>query len=247
MQTNYLKGLKWILGLTFGALLIIGFAKYLNLNNTLNPEKLQRWKAMEKEVSSWTDALGLGIDPKIKETVIVLNLLGFKTSQSCEGHINWGNAYPWVAFDYESDQFKALTSKLREISQQTKAEEAELKKKYSELTIQEIMQTKDVSKLDELYKQRHAINDKMDILSKTKILPLQNLMISFYAVQPLNVDKILILDDHLPFQFSLNSNGGKWQITRSFAEKAKKLDEYQEEMQAFTKFLRDYYFNHYRD
>src|ERR1700685_3524831 len=55
--------------------------------------KLQRWQEMEKEVDSWTDALGLGIDGGIKKTVIVLNLLGFKTQQSCEGHFEWGRPY----------------------------------------------------------------------------------------------------------------------------------------------------------
>ena len=73
-----------------------------------NPAKAERWKAMEQEVAGWGDALGLPIDPGIKNTVIVLNLLGFKTSGSCEGHMDWGKAYPWIEFDIDDKKIDAL-------------------------------------------------------------------------------------------------------------------------------------------
>jgi hypothetical protein len=45
------------------------------------------------------DALGKTVDPGIRETVAVLNLLGFRMRQSCEGHVNergLGLPTPWV-------------------------------------------------------------------------------------------------------------------------------------------------------
>ncbi len=48
--------------------------------------KQQLWDKQAEEVDSWTDGLGYPIDQGIKDTVIVLNILGFTTRQSCEGH-----------------------------------------------------------------------------------------------------------------------------------------------------------------
>lgn len=45
--------------------------------------------------------------------VIALNLLGYATVQSCEGHINSGLPYPWVALDPEQTKVEHL-SKLYE-------------------------------------------------------------------------------------------------------------------------------------
>lgn len=48
-------------------------------------------------VKQFTDRLGTPIDEGIFETVVVLNLLGLRTFQSCEGHLTHGCAYPWVS------------------------------------------------------------------------------------------------------------------------------------------------------
>src|SRR5579864_9320219 len=54
------------------------------------------WQEAEAYVSTFTDRLGTPIDAGIVETVVVLNLLGLQTFQSCEGHLAEGCAYPWV-------------------------------------------------------------------------------------------------------------------------------------------------------
>ena len=54
---------------------------------------------MAAAVDRVTDRLGKRVDPGIRETVIVLNLLGLSTRQSCEGHVSLaghGHAAPWV-------------------------------------------------------------------------------------------------------------------------------------------------------
>lgn len=42
------------------------------------------------------DNLGKKIDDGIKEAVVILTKIGFKTSASCEGHLNWGFPFPWI-------------------------------------------------------------------------------------------------------------------------------------------------------
>ncbi len=54
-----------------------------------------------KEISIWadhvTDALGMPIDPEIKEVVIGLNANGISTYASCGGHINDDRReFPWI-------------------------------------------------------------------------------------------------------------------------------------------------------
>lgn len=48
------------------------------------------------ELKGVSDALGHEIENGIKETVATLQLLGFPTTGSCEGHSDWGLPYPWV-------------------------------------------------------------------------------------------------------------------------------------------------------
>lgn len=53
-------------------------------------------KKIEDEVEHITDGRGLKIDNGIKESVIVLKLIGLETGDSCEGHIDRALPYPWV-------------------------------------------------------------------------------------------------------------------------------------------------------
>jgi hypothetical protein len=54
------------------------------------------WQDARTHVLTFTDRLGTPIDAGIVETVVVLNLLGLQTFQSCEGHLTDGCAYPWI-------------------------------------------------------------------------------------------------------------------------------------------------------
>ena len=78
-------------------------------------EKLAEWNFMASEVSTWCDGLGQPLDEKIKETVIILNLLGFKTRQSCEGHLDWGYSYPGVDFAFDEEKSTELWNELSEV------------------------------------------------------------------------------------------------------------------------------------
>lgn len=59
-------------------------------------DKAVAWEAKRREIDQLTDALSLGIDEGIKETVVAFNMFGLNTSGSCEGHLEHGLITPYV-------------------------------------------------------------------------------------------------------------------------------------------------------
>lgn len=57
--------------------------------------------ASEEETERMKRNMEKCLEPKIKPLVIELNRLGIKTSQSCQGHNDRGDPYPWVNFQKE--------------------------------------------------------------------------------------------------------------------------------------------------
>jgi hypothetical protein len=64
-----------------------------------------------KKFENTADALGLGIDKGIIEQVALLDLLGYFTTASCEGHIDSGLPYGWVDFGSETEKREQELSK----------------------------------------------------------------------------------------------------------------------------------------
>lgn len=83
----------------------------------------QAYQKMHEQVSALTDNLGTPIDQGILETIVVLNLLGLHTFQSCEGHLDHGHPYPWVTIiDHErSRQFNRIWLHVCGLEEQAKA------------------------------------------------------------------------------------------------------------------------------
>src|SRR5687768_9377587 len=63
-----------------------------------------RWAAAAHYVDGVRDGLGKPVDIGIKRLVIGLNAHGFSTTGSCEGHLDWGIAAPWVDLEPEVTQ-----------------------------------------------------------------------------------------------------------------------------------------------
>jgi len=59
-------------------------------------EKLRAWREKVVEVGRFRDALGEAVDERILNTVVGLNMLEIPTIASCEGHVDRGRAAPWV-------------------------------------------------------------------------------------------------------------------------------------------------------
>ncbi len=67
----------------------------------IDGRKLQKWNDIVASVDKITDRLEMPVDEKIKPVVVGLMALGFKTVNSCEGHLDYGRAHP--AVDIETD------------------------------------------------------------------------------------------------------------------------------------------------
>jgi len=74
------------------------------------------WEDAEAFARCITDGMGYPIDDGILETVVALNLLGLRTCQSCEGHLDDGLPYPWV--DFETDEFPTFRQALEDASRE---------------------------------------------------------------------------------------------------------------------------------
>ena len=72
---------------------------------------MQEWIEVSEKFSHVTDKLGEPIDKGIFDTVVALNILGFVTRQSCEGHLDHGLPYPWVDVTNKKDDLFLYLSK----------------------------------------------------------------------------------------------------------------------------------------
>ncbi len=249
---NFKSGL-FLKGLVIGALCLIIFLfairqagiklPFISRDTQAMAAKKKAWEDMEKKVASWGDALGMGIDPKIKKAVIVLNLLGFETQQSCQGHMDWGLPYPWVSFNTITPEIQKLDSELQEVRRLIAQKEGELQKKYPTLSLGEAMRKEESPERNKLYKKTHLLYDKMEELSRSKIAQLKDLITAFYKKHHIDLDNELYIDDKVFPSYRLHSLGGDWQVIRTKDEQMKKLEAYQKEMDAFVDFLTNYYYS----
>lgn len=69
-------------------------------------EKQLKWQQIGNEVENTIDKKGLALDENIKFAVISLKANNFYTTGSCEGHLDWGDPWPWV--DIESSLAERL-------------------------------------------------------------------------------------------------------------------------------------------
>lgn len=70
--------------------------------------KLQdiRYKNIDEKSKLITDNLGNKIDNGVRELVVLLNYHKIGTTQSCWGHKNWGENFPW--FDIDIGYYKNI-------------------------------------------------------------------------------------------------------------------------------------------
>lgn len=74
----------------------------LNFEKNTTEQKSEKeliWEAKLKELDEIGDANGLGLDKHTKEVVATLNVSGFNTGQSCEGHVDSGYGAPWARIE----------------------------------------------------------------------------------------------------------------------------------------------------
>ena len=79
------------------------------------------WEQKLLEVDQFRDGMGKGVDPGIRETVAVLQLLSINTTASCEGHLDHGIAAPWIDIESPDPRVKMYHLSLQEVYEKADA------------------------------------------------------------------------------------------------------------------------------
>jgi hypothetical protein len=199
-----------------------------------NIEKQAKWDEAVSKVEKITDKLGKKIDSGIKETVVVFLVNDFNTDGSCEGHLDHGRPYPWI-----------------DISQ--KPQSIEFKEKESVL-INQIKEKGyktffDIPKTDEeSYSKFIELRNDIGIYRKEIFDKMKSLFASFYySHKPITKDYTLTILESGRIESISGAGLGKdnWEKFKSkiramsIEEKKNYLKNSQDEMKAFTEFMKD--------
>ncbi len=188
-------------------------------------DKETQWAHMVERCRRVVDKLGKPIDEGIFETVVALNLFGIHTCASCEGHLEYGAYAPWVDIqtpgaDAEEKIVNDAYKYYYEQVEAGKLSPIELGQLYDH-TLQCDL------KADEKYlSERHKLMIYLDL---------------FYENQHSPYDRRLTIQ-HRETWARLESQGTYFQRVSSEGLRMQKLSEYQEEMRAFTAFLKELFF-----
>ncbi|GHO66856.1 hypothetical protein KSC_057480 [Ktedonobacter sp. SOSP1-52] len=189
--------------------------------------KQQQWGEACQQFRKTTDRLGMPIDEGIFETVVVLNLLGVKTRQSCEGHLERGSFAPWVTLTTPGidERYRQAAQAMKEADQIRKEEKHSL------------------DTLHEVYAPARHLREQADAMHAQDQQRVITLLESFYEHCSVSHDCTLIVYSHIPGTSILESQGARLQIIRSLEIREGKLKEYQREMHNFTAFLKEHFLN----
>jgi hypothetical protein len=179
----------------------------------------QKWDEVAEKFSHVTDKIGMPIDKGILETVVALNALDIRTSMSCEGHLDHGLPYPWV--DVE------LTESPR--NQSDPPEIAIIRVNIRELQMQIFKSTTPEMKQKQQEEQRVQLEERFKLF---KVLS------EFYQGRAVSFDRIITIEHG-----RIRSQGGDYLPLLIEDERAKKMNEYRDEMRDFTDFLKTIYFD----
>lgn len=180
--------------------------------------KNQAWNRLSKLFGRVVDGYGIEIDAGIMDTVIALNAAGIRTKASCEGHLHRirAKAYPWI--DIECPQADALEAEILQcLDQDSKASKGRSLKTT-------------------------GLIDRHRTLLVEEERKLATLLGEFYHAYPVEYDRHLVIVRFIKGEARLQSHGAEYQAYRDAKEKAKKLAEYQREMQSFAAFLKERFF-----
>jgi hypothetical protein len=190
--------------------------------------KRKQWEDIAARFARMTDMLGTGIDSGILETVIALNALGIETSASCEGHLDHGTGAPWI--DIQAHSAGEQSIQVAEMFMQAD-------KAFEEQVLPE-------ETIDALFAEAHQEQDRVKVIHLEQRKALMSYLTAFYAVRRVPYDwQLAIHPRDMSGRARLESHGADFQSVAPLEMRVQKLAEYQEEMQAFTEFLKQVYFD----
>lgn len=185
--------------------------------NTMN-NKEQHWQRLAERFAATTDDLGQPLDPKILDAVVALNVLGFETTASCEGHTEGSYApYVDIAIDTPADEKERLFEALRH------------------------------AESDEEIRAGNDLFEQLNVYYLQVRRRLMDLLIAFYQDRHVSYDHLLSLHPRRDVfgcveDLRLQCAGAEDLDLNDAAERVVKLNVYQREIQAFATFLKEKYF-----
>ena len=187
---------------------------------TSSADKHTVWEHKLNEMEQLRDGMGKGLDQHIKETVAVLQLFGVHTQHSCEGHLDHGVAAPWI--DIQSPDLR-----LEEFFRHYGAlcEKADVLEAVGEVA-------------DAVYDEIYAIRKEIDRIEAREYRKLIPYLEEFYRGRNVSYERRLIIDP----RGRLTCQGGILQPAEEKETQALRLKKYQDEMRAFTEFLKNKFF-----
>ena len=193
----------------------------------INPSRKLAWNSMKQEVIGFKDGLGKGLDVGITDTIVALRCLGINTTQSCEGHLDWATGAPYV--DIRGVDTKELEVQAKEAFNNARTEHD------ANPTNQQIYSP--------LYEKAHGLRKEIATKHLAEVKKAFDLIAEFYQNKQTPYDKKLILSPFGDGSARIESQGAIFQEIAKPEVKKKKLQEYQEEMNSFTIFLKDKFLN----
>ena len=177
-------------------------------------EKQKRWEEIEAEVERIVDGAGRHIDQNIKETVVAFKACDINTGGSCEGHLDHGSTTaPWI--DLADKEAMKMVGQIDWAKKPTTEQAIEERKMLGE-----VLEKKNL----ELCKR------------------VMGYLEAFYRDRKISLDRQLVLQWAGQAGIRMESQGAELQKIADEETKKQKLLEYQEEMRAFTEFLKNLFF-----
>lgn len=204
---------------------------------------MDEWNALVEQFSRVTDALGKPIDPEIFETVVIMNILGFQTIQSCGGHLEKkrGLLLPWV--DFQTADLSLVT--LQQENQQLilavqQAHEELVNRQNRGADDEQIAQARHT--MSTLAGRMHSVQREIRLLQLEPRKKLAEYLTQFYADRSVPFDRRLILEGKNITRLH-NQGAIDLYLLAPLEIQQQKLKEYREEIAAFTVFLKQCYFS----
>jgi hypothetical protein len=185
-------------------------------------QKEAAWQQNLEKYSRISDKRNMPIDAGILQMVVVLNLLDIRTTASCEGHINWGTGAPWIHIRAEDPN----------------GEDQRVTQARQEALRQETLKQLPREEIDRLFSEMHQIAEQAE--QKHRRLRLMELLTAFYADRQVPYD-IRLSIQNLGVISRLESQGASVIKMYPHSIREQKLLAYQQEMQEFTAFLKQCY------
>ena len=207
------------------------------------------WESKRKEIEGYADALGYGIDGKIKESLVALNILGLPTSASCEGHIDRGISAPWVeisAPNEPEERFVGEKETYQKIAEKYGITSEDVKRSNNhQAWVEAEIET---SKNDETerYKKWQGENEKLMVKA-------EGLIQEFYKNRKASEGDRIVIDKYGAGIFRIHNGGEDYKnVPENISEEqrrelSRRLSNHQKEMEKFSMFLKEKYLNNHEN